>query len=173
MFVYFFLRNRNIGIRKEEFFVVLVLKVLTTLSTTLMTSSISIGSQNGAPCLSYTTINDPSRNVAQIGSFGSCDNGLLFNTSNSGAWIRFVGSGGTEMALSSPGVNRCGGYITGWFNGTLPTTLGTMTNGSVCFTTDAWECLDSYESSIFYCTGSFYIYFLQPSSVCNARYCTI
>jgi len=133
---------------------------------------VSIGSQNGAPCSSYTTINDPLRNIAQIGSSGPCDNKPLFNASGDGAWIRFVGSGGTIIALSSPGVNHCGGYSTGWFNGTLPTTLGTMANGSVCFSSDIFKCFVSYQSSVIYCTGSFYIYFLRPTSFCNARYCT-
>jgi hypothetical protein len=138
-----------------------------------MTSSVSIGSQNGEPCLSYTTINDPSRSVMQTGSFRPCDNGSLFYASGDGAWIRFVGSGGTIMAPSSPGKNHCGGYTTGWFNGTLPTTLGTMFNGSICFTTDAFECTVLYETSVIYCNGSFYVYFLQPVRFCNARYCTV
>jgi len=124
-----------------------------------MTSSVIIGSQNGAPCLSYTTINDPSRSVMQTGFFGPCDNGSLFYGSSDGAWIRFVGSGGTIMASSSPGTKNCGGYITGWFNGALPTTLGTMFNGSVCLTADGFECVMDYETSVIYCTGSFYVYF--------------
>jgi hypothetical protein len=134
---------------------------------------VSIGSQNGAPCLSYTTINDPSRSVTQTGSNGQCDNGPLFNVSGHGAWIRFVGSGGTIMAPSSPGRGHCGGYSTGWFNGTLPTTLGTMVNGSVCFATDGFDCLVNYKTSVIYCTGSFYVYFLQPVLFCNSRYCTV
>ncbi len=142
------------------------------MSTVIITSSVSTGSLGGAPCSAYTTIDDPSRNVAQLLSSRPCDNGPLFNTSNHGAWIRFVGSGGTIMAVSSPSLNHCGGYVTGWFNGILPTAVGTMVNGSVCFTTDAGTCSLFYESSVIYCTGSFYIYFLQPVSFCNARYCT-
>jgi hypothetical protein len=137
-----------------------------------MTSSVSIGSQIGEPCLSYTTINDLSRNVMQIVFYGSCDNTPLFNASGEGSWIRFIGSGGTIMPSSSPGINHCGSYSPGWFNGTLPTTLGAMVNASICFTTDVSNCSSSYETSVMYCTSGFYIYFLQPAPFCNARYCT-
>ncbi|CAF3872161.1 unnamed protein product [Rotaria sp. Silwood2] len=140
--------------------------------TTVMTSSVSIGNQSGPPCSSYTTINDPTRNVARIRPFGSCDDGPLFNTSSGGAWIRFVGSGGTLIPLSSPGGNHCGAYATGWFNGTLPTTFDTIVNGFVCFANDFNECFISFKSSVIYCIGSFYVYFLVPVSFCNARYCT-
>ncbi|CAF2855766.1 unnamed protein product [Rotaria sp. Silwood2] len=95
----------------------------TSLSATTLVSSTSIGSQSGSPCSSYTTINDPSRNVAQTSLYGFCDNGAPFNTSNGGSWIRFIGTGGTTIPLTSPGLNNCGAYIGGWFNGTLPTTV--------------------------------------------------
>ena len=48
----------------------------------------------------------------------------VFNASNGGSWIRFVGSGGTIIPLTSPGMYHCGGYLSGWYNGTLPTTAG-------------------------------------------------
>ncbi|CAF3467522.1 unnamed protein product, partial [Rotaria sp. Silwood2] len=85
---------------------------LSTISTTIIASSVSIGSQTGAPCLSYTTINDPSRNVAQTGLYGSCDIGPLFNAGNNGSWIRFVGTGGTIISLAPPGITHCGGFFT-------------------------------------------------------------
>ncbi len=150
-----------------------MLTVSATASTTVLTSSISIGSQNGAPCSSYTTINDPSRNILQTRFYGPCDNGPLFNTSNNGAWIRFIGSGGLIMASYPPGPNRCGGYVTLWFNGTLPTTLGAMNNGSICYSVDMPDSLRSYDSSVIYCIDGYYIYFLSPVAICNARYCTM
>ncbi len=140
---------------------------------TPVTSSISIGSQSGAPCSSYTTIDDPSRSILNIGFYGACDNGALFNSSNNGAWIRFIGSGGSIMASSPPGTNRCGAYVTAWFNGTLPTTQGTMAVGEVCLTGDPALDLDTYNSTVFYCTGGYYIYFLIPVPFCNTRYCTM
>ncbi|CAF5084269.1 unnamed protein product, partial [Rotaria sp. Silwood1] len=67
--------------------------LLISISTTTLVSSISIGNQSGPPYSSYTTIDDPSRNLAQSSLFGSCDNGSPFNASNGGSWVRFVGSG--------------------------------------------------------------------------------
>ncbi|CAF1150068.1 unnamed protein product [Rotaria sordida] len=144
-----------------------------TIFTTMMVSSVSIGNQSGAPCSSYTTINDPTRNIAQILSSGSCDNGPLFNSSSGeGAWIRFVGNGGTIIPFSSPGRNHCGAYSSGWFNGTLPKTFDTIVNGFICLSSDIGECIVTYNSSVIYCIGSFYVYFLLPVPICNARYCT-
>ncbi|CAF3623185.1 unnamed protein product [Rotaria sp. Silwood1] len=102
----------------------------TSLSTTTSVSSISIGNQSGPPCSSYTTIDDPSRNIAQSSLFGSCDNGSPFNASNDGSWIRFIGTGGTIIPLAAPAQGHCGAYVGGWFNGTLPTTVGTVANGT-------------------------------------------
>ncbi|CAF4624529.1 unnamed protein product [Rotaria sp. Silwood2] len=143
----------------------------TSLSTTILVSSISIGSQSGPPCSSYTTINDPSRNVAQTSLYSFCDNGVPFNTSNGGSWIRFIGTGGTTIPLTSPGLNNCGAYIGGWFNGTLPTTVGIVVNGTVCFAINSLSCFLSISVSLINCSG-FYVYFLPPVTICNLRYCT-
>ncbi|CAF2855741.1 unnamed protein product, partial [Rotaria sp. Silwood2] len=143
----------------------------TSLSTTILVSSISIGSQSGSPCSSYTTINDPSRNVAQTSLYSFCDNGVPFNTSNGGSWIRFIGTGGTTIPVTSPTKNHCGAYIGGWFNGTLPTTVGTVFDGTVCFTINVFSCVYATSISVINC-GGFYVYFLPPTPVCHARYCT-
>jgi hypothetical protein len=136
-------------------------------------SSVSIGSQSGLPCSSYTTISDPSRNVAQSTSYGPCDVGPLFNTSNGGSWIRFVGTGGTTIPLLSPGSGYCGGFLSGWYNGTVPTIFGDTANGTVCLDINLIPCSLQTKASVVYCTGSFYVYFLRPMPLCNARYCTI
>ncbi|CAF3096970.1 unnamed protein product [Rotaria sp. Silwood2] len=143
----------------------------TSLSTTILVSSISIGSQSGSPCSSYTTINDPSRNVAQTSLYSFCDNGVPFNTSNGGSWIRFIGTGGTTIPVTSPTKNHCGAYIGGWFNGTLPTTVDTVFDGTVCFTINVFSCVYATSISVINC-GGFYVYFLPPTPVCHARYCT-
>ncbi len=141
------------------------------MTITAIVSSVSIGSQSGAPCTSYTTINDPTRNVAQTGLYGTCDRGSLFNASNGGSWIRFVGTGGTTIPLTSPGMNHCGGFLAGWYNGTLPTTVGTVVNGSICFEINLSSCDLSIPVSVINC-GGFYVYFLPSLNVCSARYCT-
>ncbi|CAF4589542.1 unnamed protein product [Rotaria sp. Silwood1] len=82
-----------------------------SVSTTTLVSSISIGNQSGPPCSSYTTIDDPSRNIAQSSLYALCDRGSPFNTSNGGSWIRFIGTGGTILPLTAPAQGRCGAYM--------------------------------------------------------------
>ncbi|CAF3047668.1 unnamed protein product [Rotaria sp. Silwood2] len=144
---------------------------LLLMSTTTLVSSISIGNQSGPPCSSYTTINDPSRNVAQPFSYGFWDNGTPFNTSNDGSWIRFIDTGGTTIPLTSPTINRCGAYIGGWFNGTLPTTVGIVVNGTVYFGIHSNPTAFCVSMSVINCSG-FYVYFLPSTPVYSLRYCT-
>ncbi|CAF1412676.1 unnamed protein product [Adineta steineri] len=144
---------------------------LSTVSTTVLLSSVSIGSQIGQPCLSYTTINDPTRNIAQNLNYGTCDNGPLFNASNGGSWIRFVGTGGTIIPLTSAGDYHCGAFLSGWFNGTLPTAVGTSKNGTVCFDIYMNSCIVYANVIVVNCNG-YFVYFLPPVPLCLARYCT-
>ena len=150
----------------------LSLVLVSTVPVVTVGSTVSIGSQTGPPCSSYTTIDDPSRNVGPTGLAGPCDDGPIFNTTNDGAWIRFVGSGGTMMPTATAGVNRCGGFLAGWFNGTLPSVPGAQNNGSACFANYIDPCFLSTNISVVYCSGGFYIYFLPPMRACNSRYCT-
>ncbi|CAF4994962.1 unnamed protein product, partial [Rotaria sp. Silwood1] len=87
------------------------------------------GASDDPPCSSYTVVNDPSRNIATPGMGGACDNGPLFNTNIGGRWIRFMGKGGTIIPVTSPGMNHCSAYLSGWFNGTLPSTIEAIVNG--------------------------------------------
>ncbi|CAF3623146.1 unnamed protein product [Rotaria sp. Silwood1] len=144
---------------------------LASVSTTTLVTGISIGNQSGSPCSSYTTIDDPSRNIAQSTLYALCDKGSPFNTSNGGSWIRFIGTGGTIIPLISLGMGHCSAYTGGWFNGTLPTTVSAVVNRTVCFTTSRVLCIYNRFVSVINC-GSFYVYFLPPVTVCIVRYCT-
>ncbi|CAM4941199.1 unnamed protein product [Rotaria socialis] len=128
-------------------------------------------SDDGSPCASYTIVNDPSRNIATSGIGGACDNGPLFNTTIGGRWIRFVGTGGIIIPLQSPGENHCGAFLAGWLNGALPTIIGVPVSGEVCFNVYGAVCQGINFVSIVNCDG-FYVYFLPPMIMCNARYCT-
>jgi hypothetical protein len=131
------------------------------------------GASGDPPCSSYTVVNDPLRNVATSGIGGTCDNGPLFNTSIGGRWIRFVGIGGTTMPLTSPGRNHCGAFLSGWFNGTLPSTIGTIVSADICFELNYIPSCELYDSASVVNCSSFYVYFLPPVIICNSRYCTI
>lgn len=143
-----------------------------TAATNVLTSSVSIGSQSGSACSGYTTINDPSRNSSLRGSSSACDNGQLFNSSNGGAWIRFIGTGGTIIAQSPPGRGYCGAFLPAWYNTTLPTTVGATVNGTICIVTEAETCASPIDTQVVFCPGNFYVYLLSPVPFCNIRYCT-
>jgi hypothetical protein len=113
------------------------------------------------------------RNVNTPGIGGTCDDGPLFNTSIGGRWIRFIGTSGTIISLTSPGINHCGAYIPGWFNGTLPSTTEEVVSAEICFDMPIGPyCNLVLNASVVNC-GSFYTYFLPPVPICNGRYCTI
>jgi hypothetical protein len=131
------------------------------------------GASGDPPCSSYTVINDPLRNVNTSGTGGVCDDGPLFNTSIGGRWIRFIGIGGTIMPLTSPGIAHCGAFLAGWFNGILPSMTGIVVSADICFEMYRGpDCNFLQNASVANC-GSFYVYFLPPIPICNARYCTI
>lgn len=137
----------------------------------VVTSTISIGSQTGAPCSSYTTINDPTRNINYKGG-SACDRVSLFNATDGGSWIRFIGTGGTTIPTTPIIKAACGAYVPGWHNGTLPPNVGDIVNGTICFSVDYILCISTLGTTIVNC-GGFYIYLLLPSAICSSRYCTI
>lgn len=75
------------------------------------------------------------------------------------------------MPVSSPGMNCCGAFLSGWYNDTLPTTANDITNGTVCFDTYSGSCMLTVDVSVVFCS-TYYVFFLPPLSVCDARYCT-
>ena len=144
-------------------------------ATELPMSTVSVGSQSGSPCSSstYTSINDPSRNYNYTGSQGTCDNGDLFTPANGGAWIRFEGSGGTQIPSWPVDLNHCGAYTAFWSNSTLTTTTNVMQNVTLCANGASTVCVWILKASAIYCPGNYYVYFLPPIlSGCKARYCT-
>ncbi|CAF1471432.1 unnamed protein product [Adineta steineri] len=134
------------------------------------------GASGDPPCLSYTVINDPTRNVNAPGVGGTCDDGPLFNTSIGGRWIRFVGAGGTAMAITPPGREHCGAFLAVWYNGTLPLTSETIVNGNGCFETYAGECILQVLISVVKCdnfwitvnASGLTIRSLMPSYACRS-----
>ncbi|CAF1909467.1 unnamed protein product [Rotaria magnacalcarata] len=144
----------------------------TTITLGSVTSSVIIGSQTGPACSAYTQIDDPTRSIYNAATSTSCDNKAIFNATSDGSWIRFAGTGGTTIPLSSAGLNHCGGYLSGYFNDTLPTPASSIVNGTVCFDSSGIECAFSINVTAVYCPSGFYVYLLPPVMVCNARYCT-
>ena len=143
-------------------------------SSSLSSSSSSSGSGTlPSACSNYQSLNnDPTRHVSAPGYALACDNTLPFLNRTTPIWIRFEGPGGTTLPLTTPGTNVCGTEGAGWYDGVMPTTTGSIVNGTVCFTWSTSVCRFSVSISVAHC-GSYYIYRLPPAPACMARYCTI
>ena len=147
----------RVGSRKRAFIVFLA-------TTTLVTTSAALPSQ----CTSYTVNSDSTRNIA-TGTPGSlCDNTLTAR------WYRFTGAGGTRLATSSVSKDKCTTTNGGSYNGSLPSTTGTTTFGTLCLNNDGYLCYAAWSGSFIAVTncGSYYVFYLIPITNCNSRYCT-
>ncbi|CAF4479012.1 unnamed protein product [Rotaria socialis] len=118
---------------------IVALLVRATVESKLASNSTSSSSSesNGIlpnACSAYTTIDDPTRSISAPGYALGCDNTAPFSNQSIGVWIRFIGTGGSTLPLSSPGMNLCGSTGTGWYAGSMPSSTGQITNGTACFT---------------------------------------
>ena len=121
-------------------------------------------------CSSYTTTTDPIRNVAS--TYGSCT--CPCDTSLSPGWYRFSGAAGTRLSTFPSNTGTCSASYPGWFNGSLPTTVGASTNGNMCFSNSGNICytLTSANNIMVTNCGDYYVFLLSAFTNCNYRYCT-
>ena len=124
-------------------------------------------SSRPSQCDTYTTINDPTRNVMQA----STVNGDIHYFSSGPLWVRFEGSGGTQIPTTAVPYYRCGTTASGWYSGAMPTVPDTSVNGTVCYTWLDNTCAYSNEIQVTNC-GSYYVYYLSAPPTSNLRYCT-
>ncbi|CAH3182494.1 unnamed protein product [Porites lobata] len=115
-------------------------------------------------CQNYASLNSYTRKITYSGSTGHCDSGI------GPGWFRFSGSAGTRMPTSCPPYNRCGTGATGWLNGGHPTVADGQVSRQVCFHWPSSCCHWSRNIKVRNC-GSYYVYHLNGSPVCNGRYC--
>ncbi len=118
-------------------------------------------------CYDYTTIDDPTRSVNET-SGQVCDQTFF---SSGAKWVRFIGTGGTQIPTSAVGSHRCGADATGWYSGEMPNVLDETTNGTVCFEWSSSTCSWNTNALVTNC-GSYYVYRLNPPTTCYLRYCT-
>jgi hypothetical protein len=96
------------------------------------------------------------------------------NTDSYTGWYRFLSTTGATHLLTTSFISPyiCGCYYGGWWNGTLPTTVGQTNIGAVCFAYSGTNCAYSVAPiSVTNCNG-FYVNYLLPSSTLYTRYCT-
>ena len=153
---------------------IVFLWILGTNSTTSGSSSSSSGGGGSlsSACSTYITIDDPTRNVNAPGYALGCDNTAPFTNLTSPVWIRFIGTGGSTLPLTTPGMDICGTQGTGWYDGDMPSSTGQIVNGTACFSWYTAVCRYSVSITVANC-DSFYIYRLPPAPACMMRYCTI
>lgn len=135
-------------------------------STTVTTTTTATMTSSTPQCSSYTIINDSTRLATAAGGT-SCDSPLFNSTTT---WIRFSGSGGTQLVTSAPSISACDAQAPGWYSGSLPISGNTVT-GEACY---AWSSNDCYWSNTIQVTdcGSFYVWGLVSPPECSLRYCT-
>ena len=137
------------------------------------------GDQDDTSCNDYHVLNDPTRNM----DYGNDDGGFcdsqppLWDRNLSPqwkgpAWYRFTEPAGTRMPEEPvEGGWRCNTQVSGWLNGSHPTTPGETIDGTVCFSaSNGNNCYRTSQIKVKHC-GSYYLYYLVNASGCNRRYC--
>ena len=113
------------------------------------TSSLS-SSPPPDPCIVYTTINDPSREVSNGYGYGS-DSGL------DAGWYRFLGDGNfSYIPTSPPPFGQCGTLVFGWISTAMPLLVGQQVEGNACFGWTGNTCVWSTDILIKNCGGSYF-----------------
>ena len=66
--------------------------------------------------------------------------------------------------------HHCGTDLTGWVNGTNPSTVGETVDVSICF--EGWNkaCFKEINGRVTHCSG-YFVYYLEDVPACSYRYC--
>lgn len=132
-------------------------------------------SSNNLPtqCSNYVINGDPTRLISSftcITCISYCDNSVNLPA----GWYRFIEGAGTRLATTPATSGACGASSPAYYNGTLPTTVGTTSMGTVCVNWSGNLCHPSYLInlvSVTLCNG-YYVFYLTPPISCSIRFCT-
>jgi len=86
-------------------------------------------------------------------------------------WYRFISPAGTRIAEEAPGTDYCGTYVTGWMQGSHPTSLGETVTRTVCFQSGS-TCQYSTVIKVRNCR-QYFLYRLVDTPHCNLGYCAV
>ncbi|CAF1619458.1 unnamed protein product [Rotaria magnacalcarata] len=139
----------------------------TTISTvTAATVSVSLPIQ----CYTYSTLSESYRNYQN--GYACCYAPYDTSPSLTPGWYRFTGSAGSSI-LTTPVLttSTCGISYPGYFNGTLPSTVGASVTGTACFYTGTPCGYSLAPITAVNCNG-YYIFYLLPVVNSNYRYCS-
>jgi cysteine-rich repeat protein len=127
---------------------------------------------NHPQCLEpYKTLSTADRNTLSPGG-SYCDRqdgGNVGDWSGPG-WYRFTGAAGTQIPESSPGVEKCGTYGSGWLDDQHPALGEGIIEAAVCFNWKQNNCEFFTPIEVVACEG-YYLYNLPDAPLCEQRYC--
>ena len=115
-------------------------------------------------CSSYTNISATSRSTSSRGN-AYCDGHLDHK------WYRFTIPGATTMPETCVAKYYCNTNAPGWLSGSHPTVSEGIVTRQVCYHWNNNCCNWRNNIRVRNCSG-FYVYELQATPVCQARYCT-
>ena len=127
-------------------------------------------------CNDYKILNEMERNhqfKTPSGTWWCDDIGSSYTKSpqwHGDDWYRFVSPAGTRIAEEAPGYKYCGTALTGWMQGSHPTSLGQTVTRTVCFQWTSSTCQWSTEIKVRNC-GHFFLYHLVDTPGCSYGYC--
>ncbi|CAF2063941.1 unnamed protein product [Rotaria magnacalcarata] len=139
---------------------------VTGTAVTAATVSVSLPIQ----CYTYSTLSESYRNYQN--GYACCYAPYDTSPSLTPGWYRFTGSAGSSI-LTTPVLttSTCGISYPGYFNGTLPSTVGASVTGTVCFYTGTPCGYSLAPITAVNCNG-YYIFYLMPVVNSNYRYCS-
>jgi len=125
-------------------------------------------------CSNYGSLTDFFRPATYTSAYCACD-------SIGPSWYRVSGAAGTRLATSPVSTGGCGTSYPAWYNGSLPTTIGTTTSGVACVNVNSNLCDLGYSNGIVLATNcnGFYVFYLPPLTcgccLCSdyPHYCTV
>lgn len=122
------------------------------------------------PCVTHNDLSDDWRSVDNsINTPIRCDKDITLQ-----GWYRlFLGQTNAQLPEYCVDQNKCGTHGSMWLNGTHPTQLNQIVNGSVC-AHFAGDCCKYAKLAIKIklCLGQFYVYKLVNPNNCDTAYCT-
>ena len=117
-------------------------------------------------CPQYINLTDADRKYGpDTTGVPKCDDALH-------GWYRFHGDAGRKMMTTCPSINKCGGGFSAWLNDDHPAVAQGSVQKKVCLRRSEPGdcCVNSYYTDVRNC-GSYFIYNLLPSFVCDFRSC--
>ena len=113
--------------------------------------------------------------VSYLGELGPyCDDSSYWYTSpdwKGPGWYKMDEAIGTQIPEEVVVPYKCGTYVTGYLNGTHPSTVGELKDVNVCFNWVGNSCYRNNIIQVANC-GDFYLYNLVTPPVCYLRYCS-